>query len=128
MITGIGTDIIYVSRIARVYRRYGDVFVRRILSLDEQELFYKKPVSKRGAHLAKAFAAKEAAAKALGTGFRLGVAYKDIALLRGDLGKPRIEFYGRALEIAKQRGFACCHISISDEKDQVLAFSVLEKA
>ena len=78
--------------------------------------------------IATRFAAKEAAVKALGTGFDLGVGYKSIEVKNNDNGKPELYFHDAALEIIKQREISSAHLSISDEKHYVVAMVVLECA
>ncbi len=125
MILGIGTDITSVKRIDKIFKRFGNDFVRRILTIEEVEEF--KQSNQAVAFLAKRFAVKEAAAKALGTGFRQGVSYQDIGLRHSDLGKPELEWHGRAREVALNNGMVHSHISVSDELEYVIAFVTLEK-
>jgi len=124
MIYGIGTDIVRIQRIDENLQRYGDRFASRILSDDEFEGFQ---ASARKAHfLAKRFAAKEAAAKALGTGFRDGLNLKDISVIHDELGKPILEFSPKGHEHLKSRSISGTHLSISDEQDYAVAFVILE--
>lgn len=121
MIIGIGTDLVKVSRMHASLQRWGQRFAERILSVEELQEF--KPGD--AAFLAKRFASKEAAAKALGTGIRDGIRLKDIFISHSDLGQPQLVFQGVALETVKNKGINHSHISISDEKDYALAFVVL---
>ena len=124
MIYGIGTDIVRIQRIDKNLQRYGDRFASRILSDDEFKGFQ---ASARKAHfLAKRFAAKEAAAKALGTGFRDGLNLKDISVIHDELGKPILEFSPKGREHLRTRGISGTHLSISDEQDYAVAFVTLE--
>ncbi len=124
MIYGIGTDIVRIQRIDKNLQRYGDRFASRILSDDEFEGFQ---ASARKAHfLAKRFAAKEAAAKALGTGFRGGLSLRDISVTHDKLGKPILDFSPKGLEQLKARSIGGTHLSISDEHDYAIAFVTLE--
>ena len=94
MIFGIGTDIVRVTRMQRSLERYGQRFAERILAAEELAEF---SLEARKAHfLAKRFAAKEAAAKAMGTGFRDGLALRHIAVGHDALGKPQLIFSGKA--------------------------------
>jgi len=90
MIFGIGTDVVEVSRIHDSIEKFGDTFARRILSDSEFESYLKSSTQSR--FLAKRFAAKEAFAKALGTGFRSPVRFQNIIVGHDDLGKPILEF------------------------------------
>ena len=76
--------------------------------------------------LAKAFAAKEAVAKALGTGFRQGVFFKDIEIIKNSVNKPSIVLYGNALQLSEKKQIKMIHISLSDEQDCVIAFVIME--
>jgi holo-[acyl-carrier protein] synthase len=98
---------------------------RRILSDREYSRFRE---SRRPAEfLAQRFAAKEAAAKALGTGFSGGVFLRDICITNDARGKPEISFSGDAHLVAAQRGVSRGHVSLSDEGDYAIAFVTLEQ-
>lgn len=123
-IFGIGTDIVRVSRMQENITRYGDKFARRILTRSEMDDFAR---SERPAHfLAKRFAAKEAAVKALGTGFSQGIQLHDIEVGHDAQGKPLLEFSGRAREFMREKSIAVSHISLADEQDHAVAFVTLE--
>jgi holo-[acyl-carrier protein] synthase len=123
MIHGIGTDIVQVSRIRDSLDRFGERFARRVLARDEWARF---EVAARPAHfLAKRFAAKEAAAKALGTGFRDGLGLRDIVVVNDARGRPGLEFQGRARELLDALGIGECFVSISDEREYAVAFVTL---
>ena len=123
MIFGIGTDIVHVARIQGSLDRFGESFARRILSLVELEEFVG---DKRPAHfLAKRFAAKEAAVKALGTGFRGGVKLADIAVVHNEAGRPALTYSGRMAALLQERGVAESHLSLADEQDYAVAFVIL---
>ncbi|MDH5614375.1 MAG: holo-ACP synthase [Gammaproteobacteria bacterium] len=124
MIFGIGTDIVSVERMRENFEKHGDKFARRILTTPEMEDFSQ---SKRPEHfLAKRFAAKEAAAKALGTGFSDGLSLGHIGVNHDDKGKPLLEFSGKARELIELFGISVSHISIADEQDHAVAFVTLE--
>lgn len=125
MIYGVGTDILDVERIACLYQRYGFALARRILTVAEQIEFQKSPHPVR--FLAKRFAAKEAFAKAVGTGIRPPVSFRHIAVEHDDLGKPLFYCEPQLQQWLYERQIACVHLSISDEKQQVLAFAIAEK-
>ena len=123
MIVGIGTDIVRIERIQQSLDRLGDAFARRILTETELQLFHnsKQPA----AFLAKRFAAKEAAAKALGTGIGK-VSFQHLEVSNDVLGAPKLTFSGYALALQQHKGIESLHISLSDEKDNAIAFVVLE--
>jgi len=115
MIFGIGTDVVEVSRIHDSIEKFGDTFARRILSDSEFESYLKSSTQSR--FLAKRFAAKEAFAKALGTGFRSPVRFQNIIVGHDDLGKPILEFDEALKSYLKEKNILSQHISISDEKN-----------
>lgn len=124
MILGIGTDIVSVKRLQTNLGKYGDRFAQRILAEREFDQYQR---SARAANfLAKRFAAKEAMAKAIGTGFRDGISLGHIAVTNDELGKPQIVCTGHALEAIARMGVTACHLSISDEQDYAIAFVTLE--
>ncbi len=126
MIYGIGTDIVDVDRIQQGIDRHGERYAMRILSDDELSEFQS---SARPAHfLAKRFAAKEAVAKALGTGFRDGLSLRHISVGHESNGKPIVQLTGRAAQIAEQLGVGESHLSLSDELRYAVAFVTLMRA
>lgn len=124
MIAGIGVDLATVSRIAKVHERFGMRFARRFLHDSEIPLYLNHSMPER--FLAKRFAAKEAAVKALGTGERNGVLLKDFYLQHDELGKPLLCVSGVARQLCDQKGIRGFWVSLSDEGDTVAAFVVLE--
>lgn len=123
MIFGIGTDIVSVSRMQGALERHGERFAERILATAELEEYHQ---SGKPAHfLAKRFAAKEAAAKAFGTGFRDGVTMSDFIVTHDELGKPLLNFSGKAADYCKAQGIGQSFVSISDEKEHAVAFVTL---
>lgn len=126
MILGIGTDIIELSRIAKVVKRFDDKFVRRILTDTEHKEYLSTLLSIQ--FLAARFAAKEACAKALGTGMSSGVDFKGFAVKKNSqTGKPMVELLDQALEISKQHfGISRWHLTLSHEKEYALAFVIWE--
>ena len=123
MIVGIGSDITSVKRIKRVYEKYGERFAQRILTEGELESYRKR--FHKVAYLAKRFAAKEAVAKALGTGMKRGVSWRHISALNRPSGAPYIELSGAALEMFNKLGARSSYISITDETDYAVVFVVL---
>ncbi len=124
MIAGIGVDLATVSRVAKVHERFGMRFARRFLHESEIPLYLDHTTPER--FLAKRFAVKEAAVKALGTGERNGVLLKDFYLQHDDLGKPLLRVTGVAQQLCEQRNINGFWVSLSDEGDTVAAFVVLE--
>lgn len=123
MIFGIGTDIVSIGRIAAALERHGERFAKRILAESELPGF---TAAVRPEHfLAKRFAAKEAAAKAFGTGFSDGLAMVDIAVTHDGRGKPILIFSGRAESLCDELGIGEHFLSISDEKENAIAFVTL---
>lgn len=119
MITGIGVDLVEISRVVRACQK--EAFLKRYYTEREIE-FLKKDMKKA----ADNFAVKEAVAKMLGTGFR-GFAPIDIEVLRDDFGKPYVNLYGSAKTQAKQQRITEIHVSISNTKDYSNAFVVGER-
>jgi holo-[acyl-carrier protein] synthase len=125
-IIGIGTDLVSIARIKSIWERYGEAFARRILAKSELEDLAnaKNPVG----FLAKRYAAKEAVAKALGTGFQpQGFWLTDIAVSNDPLGRPFLVFSGEAKAELTRRQISECHLSLSDEREFALAFVILGK-
>jgi len=124
VIVGIGVDLVTISRIARIDRRFADRFERRILTEAERRDIEIAP--DRARFLAKRFAIKEAAVKALGTGERGGVLLKDVGLTHDALGKPMLDIHGAAGKRCDALSVRASHVSLSDEGDLITAFVVLE--
>jgi holo-[acyl-carrier protein] synthase len=126
MIFGIGTDIVRVARMQKNIERYGEKFAERILTTAELEEFRKEI---RQAHfLAKRFAAKEAAAKAMGTGFRDGLMLHHIGVTHDAAGKPMLVFTDEAEAFIRQHGIRNVQVSLADEEDHAVAFVTLATA
>ena len=117
MIIGIGNDLIDISRIEKTIERFGDRFIKRIFTEKEQEKSEKRQL--RIESYAKRFAAKEACSKALGTGFRRGVFWRDMGVVNLPSGKPTLELTGGALkrldEITPEGRKAQIDLTITDE-------------
>ncbi len=124
MIFGIGTDIVRIARMVDNLDRYGDRFAARILTDAETAIFLGS--ANQAQFLAKRFAAKEATAKALGTGFRDGLSLRDIGVENDALGKPVLAFSGRAQQMLKKQGIGNTHLSLSDESEYAIAYVLLE--
>jgi len=124
-ILGVGTDLVEIARIEKVFCRFGEKLVTRILHEQERAALAGGDVTAR--LLAKRFAAKEAASKALGTGFRNGMRLTDIAVDHDALGRPMLVLHGQARVRAEQLGVTRIDISLSDERDHALAFVIMSR-
>ena len=123
MVKAIGTDIVARARIESALERSGDKFAQRILTPFEMQQFSQS--AQPSAFLAKRFAAKEAVAKALGTGIGRGISWQHMQIEHDENGAPILVLTGPAAERQQQLGSRHAHISIADEIDQALAFVVL---
>ena len=121
-IFGIGVDLVNAKRIQLLYQKYGDRFPKRILDDDEMQLFENSKNKER--YLCNAFAGKEAAVKALGTGFSQGVHWKDFGLSRKSSGQPQLHYTKKIKEKFNFLGISSSHISISDEDPWSIAMVV----
>jgi len=124
MIIGTGIDIAEVPRIQRSIERFGDRFLQRIYTAGE--IRYCDSKANRVERYAARFAAKEAAMKALGTGWSHGVRWRDCEVGRMPGGRPTIIFHGKAGEIAAQLGAKNAALSLSHTADQAIAQVILE--
>ena len=126
MIFGIGTDVVEYARIESMWARYGLRFARRVLSERELTRFESDPQAAR--FLAKRFAAKEAFAKAVGSGLREPVGMRRISITHDAYGKPGLMFDEVLGTHLSQLGIGTHHLSVSDEHKTIVAFVVLESA
>jgi holo-[acyl-carrier protein] synthase len=124
MIVGTGIDIAEVPRIAQAITRFGDRFLQRIYT--EGEIRYCDSKANRVERYAARFAAKEAAMKALGTGWNHGVRWRDIEVRRQPGGRPTIAFHGKAAEFAARLGATRVALSLSHTTEQAIAHVILE--
>ncbi len=124
MIVGTGIDIAEVPRIRQSIARFGDRFLRRIYSAGE--IRYCDSKANRVERYAARFAAKEAAMKALGTGWSHGVRWRDCEVVRMPGGRPSIVFHGKAGEIAARLGVKNAALSLSHTAEQAIAQIILE--
>ena len=124
MIKGLGVDTIELERIERVYREYNPRFIDRVYSTEEKEyaLRFKDPVPR----LAARFAAKEACMKALGTGWNLGVRWRDISVVNNRMGKPELVLSGNAKDFFKRMGADHIHLSITHSRKYATAVVIFE--
>jgi holo-[acyl-carrier protein] synthase len=125
MIYGIGADIVEVPRVERLLARYGERFARRVLSPDEWDGFERSVA--RNLYLAGRFAAKEAFAKALGTGLRYPVSLTSISVTNNPLGKPVLSLDDAVQALLEARGVGSYHVTLSHERSLACAFVVLER-
>jgi holo-[acyl-carrier protein] synthase len=123
MIFGVGTDLLEVARVERVWNRFGERFATRVLLDEELELFAKS--TNRVRFLAMRFAAKEAIVKAMGTGFANGMWVRDVGTVPNELGQPQVIYSARGTAMCARLGIGNGFLSLSDEAGLILAFAVL---
>lgn len=123
MIVGIGTDLVRIERVRKVMARHRQRFIQRILTANEQKICGLK--NDQAYYLAKRFAAKEAASKALGTGIGK-VSWHDFEVRNNREGAPQLLLHGAAAERLRALGGSRVWLSLADEHDFVTAFVVLE--
>ncbi len=126
MIIGVGTDICNVARMERMADKYGARFLDRVFTPEEQAKARRKAGTAE--RLAARFAAKEATMKALGTGWACGIKFLDICVSNEFGGRPQVTLLGEAAQRACSLGVTRVHVSLSHERDQAVAFVVLEGA
>jgi holo-[acyl-carrier protein] synthase len=124
MICGTGVDIAETSRIEQGLERHGERFTKKIFTA--AEIAYCERFKNRAERYAARFAAKEAAFKALGTGWREGIRWLDVEVIHQPSGKPELVLTGRALEVARQLGVVRTSISISHSDRYVVAMVIFE--
>ena len=124
MIVGSGIDLVEIARIHMSLERFGQRFLNRVYTGAEQAYCLRK--RKAAESLAARFAAKEAGAKALGTGISRGVNWLEIEVVREPGGRPTLRFSGRAAEIAAHLGVVHAALSITHSNDLAMANVVLE--
>ena len=124
MIVGFGLDVVETARIARILAHYGSRFRERIFTAGELE-DCRQRVDEAQA-LGARFAAKEACFKALGTGWRGGLSFKDVEVVRTDGGAPTLHLGGEAAIRAKERGVRALHVSLTHEAGLAAAAVILE--
>jgi holo-[acyl-carrier protein] synthase len=124
MICGTGVDIAETSRIERSLERHGERFTKRVFTT--AEIAYCDRFKNRAERYAARFAAKEAAFKALGTGWREGIRWLDVEIVHLPSGKPELVLTGRAEEIAREMHVARTSVSISHSDRYVVAMVIFE--
>jgi holo-[acyl-carrier protein] synthase len=148
MIVGVGTDLVATARVRDILARYGDRFINRVFAVEERLKTIERPLAlsqgpmegmgprvkpedlyTEAAHYAKRWAAKEAVAKALGTGIRAGVYLRDIVVIKDARGAPMIDLRGGAGAVLQARAEGKrvqIYVSLSDDAGLALAFVVIE--
>lgn len=124
MIVGTGIDIAEVDRIGQSIERFGARFLQRVFT--EGEIRYCDSKANRFERYAARFAAKEAAMKALGTGWNHGVRWRDCEVTRMPGGRPTMSFHGKAAEFAAKLGVKSIALSLSHTQEQAIAHVILE--
>ena len=128
MIVGIGNDVIDIRRIEETLNRFGERFTDRVFT--DVEIRKSDRRAQRAASYAKRFAAKEACSKALGTGFRKGVFWKDMGVVNEPSGKPTMVLTGGARDqldsLVPEGHTACIHLTITDDFPYAHAFVMIE--
>lgn len=125
MIIGLGTDLVEVNRIKALMERMGMERLDRVFSQEEITYCQAKGTNSP-IHLAARFAAKEALAKALGTGFAVGVRWKDVCVSHDETGRPRLQLEGYARELADGMGVREIHVSMTHTAKHAMATVILE--
>ncbi len=127
MVVGIGTDLIEIERIERSLQRYGEQFLARVFT--PGEVAYCRARQKNAAEsFAARFAAKEAGAKALGTGISRGVGWKEFEVTRERGQRPELRLHGRAAEIGASLGIRRLSLSLTHTRTMAMAVVIAEDA
>lgn len=125
MIVGSGVDLCEVGRIRKaIISSHGERFVERVFT--EREIAYAERKANRYERYAARFAAKEAGMKALGTGWRGGLSWRDLEVANLASGRPTLKLHGKAAEIAKRLGVANIALSLTHTAEQAMAMVILE--
>jgi holo-[acyl-carrier protein] synthase len=124
MVLGFGTDLIETKRVQESIDRYGERFLERVFT--EGEIAYCRRKKNSGESFAARFAAKEAGAKALGTGISRGVTWKELEVRREVSGKPTLHLSGRAAELAEAMGVRRLQLSLTHSRELAMAVVVAE--
>ena len=124
MIVGTGIDLCEVHRIEQAIARHGRRFIERVYT--EREIAYSERKANKFERFAARFAAKEAGMKALGTGWRGGLGWRDLEVTNLRSGRPTLAFHGKAAEIAEKLGVRNVSLSITHTVEQAMAMVILE--
>jgi len=125
VVFGIGVDIVEIARFERFLAEGNDPLFQRLFT--PVEIAYCAPKKQAAQHYALRFAAKESFMKALGTGLRDGLAWKDMEVVNDPLGKPELQLYGRAQELFDALGLSSRFLSLSHDAGSAVAMVVLER-
>ena len=129
MILGIGSDIVSIERVRTLYQKYGQQFLKRILSENEEKSMNALKEDLRINYLARRFSAKEAVSKALGTGISKGIAFTDIEILNYKNGRPKVQLKNKAKDVFENLGAECSKtdiaITITDEPPYAQAMVII---
>ncbi|MBJ6726312.1 holo-[acyl-carrier-protein] synthase [Geomesophilobacter sediminis] len=125
MIVGTGVDIVEIARFERFLQQNNDALFRRLFT--EAEMQYCSGKKLAAQHYALRFAAKESFLKALGTGLRDGLCWKEIEVVNDALGKPELKLSGVAEEKYRQAGCTACFVSLSHDAGSAIAMVILER-
>lgn len=133
-VIGVGLDLVELARVERALSRFGAHFLNRIFTEEERARIPEEtsgslnhPSARQTAHVAARFAAKEAAVKALGTGFSEGVSPRDVEVKSGASGKPELVFRGKALDKAGELGVRAVHLTLTHTRDNAAAVVIIER-
>jgi holo-[acyl-carrier protein] synthase len=124
MVIGVGVDIVEVSRLSSALEGTKTMETR---VFTEREISYCHARKNKFQHLSGRFAAKEAALKALGTGWSQGIQWKDVEIVNDDSGRPALHFSGKAKEVFDQSGASHSLVTITHSAQQAIAVVILEK-
>ena len=130
MILGIGNDVVYIPRIEKIYKKYGNKFLKKILTAEEIKVLGLKSEKQICSHISKRFAAKEALVKAIGKGFRNNISMTDMEIFNDKLGKPYYVLNQKLTDFIHQMTINekfVTHLSLSDEYPIAAAFTIIEK-
>ena len=125
-IVGHGVDLVEIARIGEMVRRHGDNFLDRCFTVAERA-YAESSSKRRDEHLAARFAAKEAVLKALGTGWRNGIAWTDVEVVRQATGQPTVRLSGEAARVARELGITAWFISLSHTHAHAMASAIAQR-
>lgn len=125
MIYGTGVDIVEIARFDKFLKQGNDALFQRIFT--QSEIDYCAGKKQCAQHYALRFAAKESFMKALGTGLRDGLCWKDMEVVNDKLGKPELRLYRRAEELFREADLSACHLSLSHDAGCAVAMVILER-